>query len=536
MRSKVDGSASEPKLSVVVVSYNMARELPRTLRSLSVQMQKGLDEDDYEIVVVDNGSSEPFDQDQCQSIAPNVSFLNEASLSPSPAAAVNRGLAYARGELIGVMIDGARMASPGLLRGAMDAAKLHPNTVVGTLAFHLGESVQMMSLKGGYDQAVEDELLEMVPWENDGYRLFDISVFAGSSARGWFCVPAETNAMFMRKPMWEELGGLDEQFRQPGGGLVNHDTWCRACNLASSRVVMLLGEATFHQFHGGIATNSATSKYRIFQEEYVAIRGHHFVAPKVEDVQFFGTLGRNQTKSVLDSAYRLAVARRPHEPEEIARVNPSRPFASHLPAGLLSGIQEGVMKTTYNGVPFLKSPFDIGIYLRLLSRQRPESVIEVGTRHGGSALWFADMLTAAGVEDPRVISIDIEQSSRIEDERIEFVQGDAANLGAVLDTSCLRQLPRPLLVIEDSSHYYQHSLACLEFFDPLLQNGDYIVIEDGIVSQFAESQYRRYQNGPNRAVADFLASHGTDYEIDTELCDLYGFNMTYNPNGYLKRL
>jgi len=92
------------------------------------------------------------------------------------------------------------------------------------------------------------------------------------------------------------------------------------------------------------------------------------------------------------------------------------------------------------------------------------------------------------------------------------------------------------MIIEDSSHYYEHSMAVLKFFHPFLQSEDYIIIEDGIVSQIAEPFYRQYEDGPNRAVADFLIEHGNEYEIDTELCDHYGTNITYNPNGYLRRL
>ena len=49
-------------LSVVVVAYDMARELPRTLRSLSTPYQRDLESADYEVVVVDNGSPEPLSE------------------------------------------------------------------------------------------------------------------------------------------------------------------------------------------------------------------------------------------------------------------------------------------------------------------------------------------------------------------------------------------------------------------------------------------------------------------------------------------
>ena len=57
------------------------------------------------------------------------------------------------------------------------------------MAFHLGPDVQMRSIFDGYDAEAEDAQLEQVPWREDGYRLFDISVLAGSSVPGWFWIP-----------------------------------------------------------------------------------------------------------------------------------------------------------------------------------------------------------------------------------------------------------------------------------------------------------------------------------------------------------
>ena len=212
-----------------------------------------------------------------------------------------------------------------------------------------------------------------------------------------------------------------------------------------------------------------------------------------------------------------------------------RAFASSIDAKALDRIQVGTMHTVYRNVPFFKSPFDIALYLQLLSRQGPRTVIEIGTKFGGSALWFADMLVAHGVADARVLSVDIEPLAAFTDPRITFLQGDAKRLDAVLPAALLRQCARPWLVIEDSSHHYPESSAVLDYFHAHLQPGDYIVVEDGVVSQLSGAHYRQYQDGPNRAVADFLARHGDAYEIDAALCDQYGHNATYNPNGWLRR-
>lgn len=268
-----------PAASLVVVAYDMARELPRTLQSLSAACQRGVTEADYEVIVVDNGSKAPFDAALCRRLCPNARFLQMRDAGASPVAAINAGLAEARADVVGVMIDGARMASPGLVAAALQATRVHPRPVIGTLAFHLGPDVQIRSVGQGYDQRVEDALLASVDWVADGYELFTISVMAGSSVGGWFAFPAETNALFMRRAEWEALGGYDPAFASPGGGLVNLDTWARACALPDVQAMLLLGEATFHQVHGGVATNAPRSRWREFHDEYVRIRGKAFTAP-----------------------------------------------------------------------------------------------------------------------------------------------------------------------------------------------------------------------------------------------------------------
>ncbi len=268
---------TKPEISVVVIGYNMSRELARTIYTLQPPYQAGLNEAEIEIILVDNGSDTEFRAGPSYS---NIKYLHVENPTQSPAAAINLGLSHASSDFIGLMIDGARMASPQLLRYALLANRINNRAVVSTLAYHLGPDVQVNSIGQGYNQEVEDQLLESVPWRSDGYELFNISVLAASSEQGWFALPSESNALFMSRVLWNELEGVDERFTSPGGGLINHDTFYRACNLPAVQPVSLLGEGTFHQVHGGIATNSKKGKYaKLFRDEYEAIRGRKFSKP-----------------------------------------------------------------------------------------------------------------------------------------------------------------------------------------------------------------------------------------------------------------
>lgn len=281
-----------PRISVVIICYNMAREVPRTVQSFLPPYQRGLAEGDVEVIVLENGSSRPVPPDLVAGWPGSVRYIKVDNPHPSPARALNQGIELARGDIVCPVIDGARMASPGLLAAGLRAIALKPRSLVATVSFHLGDKLQQFAVTEGYDQAVEDRLLESISWPADGYRLFEICAPGGSSKHAWFGTIAESNAPILPKALFRKLGGYDERFDTPGGGLVNLDFLRRATDDPALEYFLVLGEATFHQFHGGVTTSrhvqlkeeDGETTWSKYARQYEQIRGKPYKQPSRQPV------------------------------------------------------------------------------------------------------------------------------------------------------------------------------------------------------------------------------------------------------------
>ena len=204
-----------------------------------------------------------------------------------------------------------------------------------------------------------------------------------------------------------------------------------------------------------------------------------------------------------------------------------------LPKEILPALQTGHLKYSYKGIKTLKCPFDLALYTLLLWNVKPRTIFEIGSFNGGSALWLADQLRAFGI-DGGVLSFDVTPITALSDPLVSYRFGDAGNLGDVLSAEEMEKLPRPFLVIKDSSHQRTHSLSVLNFFAPHMRTGEYIIVEDGIVTDLGVAD--QFDGGPAAAIAEFMAAHEHDWQVDTDYCDFFGPNVTWNINGYLRKV
>jgi len=199
---------------------------------------------------------------------------------------------------------------------------------------------------------------------------------------------------------------------------------------------------------------------------------------------------------------------------------------------LLYHHREIVFKDTHwMGVKALKNPFDCWIYQEIIHEVKPDVIIEIGCAQGGSALYFANLLDLLG--HGKVISIDKDRSKfRVKHNRIIEIEGDSTSPTVLEQTSRLCQ-GKSGLVIQDGDHDRPGVLKDLRNYSPFVSRGSYFIVEDGITDLYdAHEELGMKVDGPLPAIAEFLRENA-DFVIDKQR---ERYVLTYNPNGYLKRV
>lgn len=193
------------------------------------------------------------------------------------------------------------------------------------------------------------------------------------------------------------------------------------------------------------------------------------------------------------------------------------------------------LRMTFLGVPIQKWPGDLWNYQEILGALRPSLVVEFGTRHGGSALYFAETLHSLGLQG-RVLTVDIAPAecadavkARGDIERMACSSTDPAVAARIAALRAER--PGPVFAILDGDHRRDHVRAEMESLRPLLVRGDVLIVEDGNVN--GHPVLPEFGPGPLEAIRDYVAAHPGDYERDVARESKFGF--TFAPDGYLRR-
>lgn len=196
-------------------------------------------------------------------------------------------------------------------------------------------------------------------------------------------------------------------------------------------------------------------------------------------------------------------------------------------------------KNSFMGIPCWKLPLDLMVIQELIYKTKPEFIIETGTGHGGSALFYASLCELMG--QGQVITIDINMSKKDSnkwgmfewEDRIEFIYGGSVNSNVVdrienlvKDFNCM--------VILDSWHTEEHVYEEMNIYSKFVPVNGYMVVEDTHAGNPGNPiQWKYDDKGPSAAVEKFLEENKGKWVVDYE-CEKH--LMSFNMGGYLRRI
>ena len=301
-----------PIVSFVMVVYDMPDQAQNTVKSLLTHYQVGVSDQDYEVIIVENESKNPMNKAFIEALPNNFYYYLRQEARPTPIYAIEFGVSKTSGENICIMIDGARLLSPGVIRNIVLGHRICDNAVVTVPGYHLGKELQQKAVENGYSIETEREMMCSIGWPADGYRLFDIACFSGSCARGIFLPVSESNCISIPREIWSKIGGYDSKFDMRGGGMVNLDLYKRVCEAPGVTHIVLHGEGTFHQYHGGVTTGGEAGDVRDqyiqgIKDQYRQIRGEDYASPQTNPI-YLGTLSPQVQRFIRISSEKISQA------------------------------------------------------------------------------------------------------------------------------------------------------------------------------------------------------------------------------------
>ena len=190
---------------------------------------------------------------------------------------------------------------------------------------------------------------------------------------------------------------------------------------------------------------------------------------------------------------------------------------------------------TWMGVTTLKSASDMWNYQEILFALKPSLVVEFGTRFGGSALYFAQVMRQIG-QRFKLLTVDIDadtvSTQTRHDPDVEVMTSSSTDPKVAERIAALRrEYPGPVFAILDSDHTEAHVLGEMKLLRPVLVKGDYMIVEDSNVN--GHPVYPSHGPGPYEAIDAYFREFPDDYSRDVKREKKFGF--TWAPNGFLVR-
>ncbi len=184
--------------------------------------------------------------------------------------------------------------------------------------------------------------------------------------------------------------------------------------------------------------------------------------------------------------------------------------------------------TTWLEQPLRTAPTDLLAYQELISRVRPDVVIETGGTDPGRTLYLASICDVIG--HGKVVSVAPAGTAPApEHPRITRVEGEPHGADAAAAVAALVGEGSALVLLGSRSDRFKTSEE-FERYSPFVPVGSYVVVADTVVN--GHPVWPGFGPGPAEAVKQILARNGS-FAVDPALVK---YALSWNPSGYLRRV
>jgi len=174
------------------------------------------------------------------------------------------------------------------------------------------------------------------------------------------------------------------------------------------------------------------------------------------------------------------------------------------------------------------------MFQEIISETQPEFIVETGTAAGGSALYWASTLNALGLEKSRVLTVDINDFTKVASadplwkKYVTYYKGSSIH-PAIVGDMLKKVTGHKTMVTLDSNHAMNHVYQELKLYSPMVKRGSYLVVEDTHLDGVPTDP--GFGPGPLAGLRKFLDEGGarTSNRIPpAKLCD------DLHPGGWLR--
>lgn len=279
-------SAAKKTISIIIPTYNRCELLFATLESIFAQWT-----DEYEVIVVDDGSTDDTFVMLNEFIKGNLITYIYQENSGKPSIARNRGIASSQGEYVcfldsdDILVAGSVEKRAAVLRQHADIALVSTDWVD-------------LSREGGHEPSwvVRQGFLSAIPDDFIAHSCGDLTVFNSSVVNILFTREfIFTSSVMVRRSALDSVGGFNEQFTISE----DRDLWLRICSRFPS--AYLSEPLALKRRHDANITNRSVSynygqdmrAVEMFVQSTNILEGEHRHIARRELAEFYRRIGRH---------------------------------------------------------------------------------------------------------------------------------------------------------------------------------------------------------------------------------------------------